>query len=175
MRMSQRSGNGLKKAVAALWLVLVVTLFGCGGEEVSDPEATVAGEPEESVVEGVADVVAKTADHGDPSHRTDCHGRPRFASGSTMPPMVLERVEPDYSDCDVVPAEGLTVEVDVSKTGSVTRARMPRTTSPCVDAAVLAAVYDWTFCPGERDGHVVDFAFFLSVDPLPTAGQSVAE
>jgi TonB family protein len=100
-----------------------------------------------------------------PELLSKCHDQPRVVSGSNLAPLILKRVAPDMQQCSRREIGFALVELTVSSAGKVSSARMRRSASPCWDKAILAALRQWEFCPGERNGKPADVTTVVSVSP----------
>lgn len=101
----------------------------------------------------------------DPKMNTDHFVLPP-GGGDITPPVVLNRVEPKYSeDYRRARISGLViVEAAVSAAGVVENVRVLKSCAPDLDMAALEAVRQWTFEPARRGGEVVPVLFRLTVN-----------
>jgi TonB family protein len=90
---------------------------------------------------------------------------PLHVGGDVKAPVVVHRVEPTYPE--EARKRGVTsiaiVELVIDKTGHVVDAKILKDVPYGGSEAALAAVKQWTFKPGTRNGQPVDVVFNLTV------------
>jgi TonB family protein len=102
------------------------------------------------------------------------HDGPFRVGGDVMAPVVVNRVEPLYSEeARKARIGGIVIlEVVIDRTGVVKDARVLRPLPFGLDQAALDAVKQWRFRPGTLNGAPVDVIFTLTVNfmlgPLPS-------
>jgi TonB family protein len=79
------------------------------------------------------------------------------------PPRLIRNIAPIYP-----PAAGkaghVNVGVIIDPTGRIKDARVISSTDPVFEAAALAAVKQWRFTPGRKDGQPISMSFIFPVD-----------
>jgi TonB family protein len=91
---------------------------------------------------------------------------PLRVGGDVRPPMVIHRVEPQYSEeARKVRAQGTVVlEAIIRKDGSVDIVRVVRSIGYGLDASAIEALKQWVFKPGTKNGDPVDIAINIEVN-----------
>jgi protein TonB len=90
---------------------------------------------------------------------------PRRVGGNVKPPVVVYRVEPDYTEeARKSRLQGIVIiEAIIDTDGNVTQARILKGLAGGLDASALTAVKQWKFRPGTLDGEPVPVIFDLMV------------
>jgi len=80
-------------------------------------------------------------------------------------PKAIRRVEPDLSACSGSKGgPNAVVQVTIDTNGNVRNFKTVRSSSPCINNALAAAVRQWVFCPGQRDGQPTEATMDLIVN-----------
>jgi len=87
-------------------------------------------------------------------------------AGGVLPPSVISRVEPQYSDeARQARIQGsVTLEAIVRKDGTVEILRVVQSLDPTLDQNAIEALQQWRFRPGMKDGQPVDVALNIVVN-----------
>lgn len=87
-------------------------------------------------------------------------------AGDVLPPSVISRVEPQYSDeARQARIQGsVTLEAIVRKDGTVEILRVVQSLDPTLDQNAIEALQQWRFRPGMKDGQPVDVALNIVVN-----------
>lgn len=90
---------------------------------------------------------------------------PRRVGGNVKPPVVVYRVEPDYTEeARKSRLQGIVIiEAIIDTEGNVTQARVLKGLAGGLDTSALAAVRQWKFRPGTLEGEPVPVIFDLMV------------
>jgi TonB family protein len=95
---------------------------------------------------------------------TEPAAKPLRVGGEVVAPVVLHRVEPDFSPCEGQRAWGFPIlEAVIDETGTIRDVRMLKPVHPCLEKAVLESVRQWRFQPGTVGGKPVPVIFNMTV------------
>ncbi|MGK2858692.1 MAG: energy transducer TonB [Thermoanaerobaculia bacterium] len=85
-------------------------------------------------------------------------------TGDVVAPVVIKRVEPDYTQCKGLVLSGVPIlEARIDERGAIHDVHILKAVHPCIDNALVASVQQWQFRPGTLNGQPVPVIFNVSV------------
>jgi hypothetical protein len=102
--------------------------------------------------------------HGYPPVPVPGIKQPLRVGGDVKAPVLIRKIEPDYSACGRGRTGSLLIfEVVVDRYGDLKSARSLKMIDPCVERAFVAATSQWKFKPATLHGIPVDVVYTLTV------------
>ncbi len=123
-------------------LMMIVALCACGEAPKGAPPAR------------------KPVVRGYPPLPVPAFDRPVRVGGDVKPPVLIRKVDPDYSACGAGRTGSLLIfEAVIDRNGDVQAVRSLKPIDACVERAFVAATRQWKFKPGTLNGVPVDVIY----------------
>jgi TonB family protein len=148
---------------AVVQIILAGSVLSCAYDEVPEPPSYSAVRAAQS--RPVATPPPAEASGSVSQSATVDPDAPLHVSGDVVPPVVIERVAPDYTQTRPIRAAGLPIfEAIIGIDGRVKDVRVVKSVHSEVDAAIVAALKQWKFKPATLHGRPVPVYFRVTVN-----------